>query len=211
MTASGIDVYWRYEKWIRDREGRYGSVPGATGALYAIRRELARPISPQSILDDVLIPMHAIAQGYRCVFEPGARIYDRPAQDSSREAIRKRRTLAGNVQLLLFHPRWCLPGGHPIAWQYLSHKIARLFSPLLLATAFLASACLSSAPFFAALTLAQAAFYGLGVLGQRVTPPGRIPRLALGIARVFVMMQVSILRGWIDALTRRDLARWDKA
>ncbi|TXT25616.1 MAG: family 2 glycosyl transferase, partial [Planctomycetota bacterium] len=46
-TASqGVGAYWRYEKFIRKSEGRFRSVPGATGALYALRRKLFQPIPP---------------------------------------------------------------------------------------------------------------------------------------------------------------------
>ena len=76
-TASqGIGVYWRYEKFIRQNESRFRSVPGATGALYALRRSLFRPIPPQTILDDVVIPMQAVTAGFRCLFEPAAIAYD---------------------------------------------------------------------------------------------------------------------------------------
>src|SRR5207247_2069639 len=35
-------LYWRYEKWIRKSLGALGSIPGATGCIYAMRRELAQ-------------------------------------------------------------------------------------------------------------------------------------------------------------------------
>ncbi|HMO52596.1 MAG TPA: glycosyltransferase family 2 protein [Kiritimatiellia bacterium] len=211
-AAGGIDAYWRYEKWIRDREARFGSVPGATGALYAIRRERTRPIPADAALDDVLLPMLAIAQGVRCVFEPAARIYDRPAQDAHREAIRKRRTLAGNVQLLRYHPLWCLPGGHPIWWQFASHKIARLFSPFLLVGALATSLALAAHPLFLAFALAQIAAWSLAMLHRWNIGPrsGSLGRLA-GWLSVFLIMQVNILLAWWDGLTARNLARWKKA
>ena len=67
-VSKGIGIYWRYEKFIRKCEGRFRSVPGATGAIYALRRSLFRPIPPQTILDDVVIPMQAVTAGYRCLF-----------------------------------------------------------------------------------------------------------------------------------------------
>ena len=92
-TAEGMDAYWRYEKYIRRSEGCFRSVPGATGAIYAIRRILLRPLPPQTILDDVAIPMLAVRQGYRCVFESGAVVYDEPSRHPEQESARKRRTL----------------------------------------------------------------------------------------------------------------------
>ena len=206
-AAGSIDAYWRYEKWIRDRESRYGSVPGATGALYAIRRELAKPIPAESALDDVLIPMQAIAQGARCIFEPNAKIYDRPAQATAQEAIRKRRTLAGCVQLLKFYPKWILPFGHPIWWQYGSHKISRLFSPWFLMIAFASSTALMSNPLYMTLLILQVGFYTLGWIGHACR---NAPR-PLSLISIFIAMQITLIRAWSDALTRRNLALWSRA
>ena len=208
-AAAGIDTYWRYEKWIRDREGRFASVPGATGALYAMRRELAQPLPPHAALDDVLLPMRAIASRYRCTFEPAAKIYDRPAQDPAREAIRKRRTLAGCVQLLRFHPAWIFPGGHPIWWQFASHKIARLFSPFLLLGALLLNLLLLPLhPIYPILLAIHLLALAIGTYGWlRPTHRGRLA----GLLAMFLAMQATLLRAWQDGLTQPNLARWDKA
>ncbi len=45
------------------------------------------------------------------------------------EKRRKIRTLSGNFQLLQRFPLWILPFGHPIWWQFFSHKVARLIAP----------------------------------------------------------------------------------
>jgi len=56
--GQGMGLYWRLEKKIRELESASGSVVGATGALYAVRRELAVELPADTILDDVYIPMH---------------------------------------------------------------------------------------------------------------------------------------------------------
>ena len=55
--GEGMGVYWRIEKKVRELESASGSVVGATGALYAVRREWLAGIPPETLLDDVLIPM----------------------------------------------------------------------------------------------------------------------------------------------------------
>src|SRR5690625_381997 len=71
-VAEGMSFYWRYETFIRRHESRVDSTVGVTGAIYAIRRRLFRPIPDSLILDDVLIPMQVVRQGYRVCFEPRA-------------------------------------------------------------------------------------------------------------------------------------------
>ncbi len=103
-SGQGVGLYWRVEKQIRQWESACGSVVGATGALYAVRRELLAPLPPATILDDVYLPMQVARQGYRVVFDPRAKAWDRPAVSNQQEFARKVRTLSGNYQLLRLAP-----------------------------------------------------------------------------------------------------------
>ncbi len=51
--GDGVGAYWNYEKWLRRREAIVGSTLGVTGAIYAMRRSLWRPLPADTILDDV--------------------------------------------------------------------------------------------------------------------------------------------------------------
>ncbi len=104
-AGQGTAFYWRYEKFIRSAEGRADSTVGATGAIYAIRRELFEPIPDDTILDDVLIPLRIVRKGFRVLFEPGARAYDCASATARQEFVRKARTIAGTFQLFA-RERW---------------------------------------------------------------------------------------------------------
>src|SRR6185503_11633852 len=71
-----VGLYWKYEKRIRSMESELHSVIGATGAIYAIRRELYSDLPEQTLLDDVMTPMQIVFSGKRVVFEPAAKAYD---------------------------------------------------------------------------------------------------------------------------------------
>src|SRR5438309_1845464 len=121
--------YWNIEKKIRQWEATSGSTVGATGAFYAIRRELLPEIPAGMILDDVYIPMHA-ARSSRVVFEPDARVWD--AHSATRvEFSRKVRTLSGNYQLIQLAP-WMITYSNPILLNFVSHKLFRLLVPFAL-------------------------------------------------------------------------------
>ena len=125
-AGDGVGFYWRYEKLIRQSESRVHSTVGATGAIYAVRRALFTAIPADTILDDVVIPMNIVRQGYRVLFESGARAYDRVSATAREEFTRKVRTIAGTFQLFGRH-RWLLgPVQNPLWFQTLSHKGARL-------------------------------------------------------------------------------------
>ena len=210
-TAShGVGVYWRYEKFIRKSEGRFRSVPGATGALYALRRELFRPIAPQTILDDVVIPMQAVTAGYRCVFESSAIAFDRPSDSTTKESIRKRRTIAGAAQLIVNHPGWLLPWRNPIWFEFVSHKLARLFSPLLLATAAVANLQLASHPVYSVLLMWHVTFYGSAAAGWMFQRAGHRSRL-FGAPLMFVSLNATTVAALWDALRGRFRATWHRS
>ena len=92
-------MYWRIEKKIRELESESGSVVGATGALYAVRRELLAAVPEGTILDDVYIPMQVVRQGKRVVFEARARAWDSPNLGSRREFTGKSALCAGTISL----------------------------------------------------------------------------------------------------------------
>jgi hypothetical protein len=104
----GIGLYWKIEKQVREMESASGSVIGATGAIYAARRELISAIPQGAILDDVYIPMQIVRQGKRVIFDSRARAWDAPNLGNGREFARKVRTLGGNYQLLQLLP-WFWP------------------------------------------------------------------------------------------------------
>jgi cellulose synthase/poly-beta-1,6-N-acetylglucosamine synthase-like glycosyltransferase len=164
--AEGVGAYWKYEKWLRRKESAVWSTLGATGAIYALRRSLWKPLPPETLLDDVLAPMRAVLAGYRIVFEERARAFDRAAPDAVAEARRKRRTLAGNYQILVQEPRLLVPFVNPVWIQYVSHKLGRLVVPWALVALLLATVALArSSWIFASALAVQLAFYGLAVLG----------------------------------------------
>jgi poly-beta-1,6-N-acetyl-D-glucosamine synthase len=124
-----MGAYWHFEKWLRKLESATGSVPGSTGAIYAIRKKLFRPLPVQTLLDDVLVPMHICMQGFRNILDSKAIAYDTVSMNFGLEKKRKVRTLAGNWQLLLLEPSLLNPFKNPIWIRFLSHKILRLLIP----------------------------------------------------------------------------------
>ena len=165
-VSAGIGVYWRFEKWLRRHESAIGSLIGATGAIYALRRSLWRPLPPETILDDVLAPMRAVLAGRRVVFTDRAKAFDRTVASSRAESRRKVRTLAGNVQLLWLEPRLLVPFLNPIWLQFCSHKLGRLAVPYALLALMTSSIALAERHAVYAIALAvQCVFYLLAGYG----------------------------------------------
>ncbi len=157
-TGKNIGLYWKYEKMIRRAEAVIDSTLGVTGAIYAIRRELFEPVSEDTILDDIEIPLQIFRKGYRVIFESEAVAQDISSSKMKEEWRRKVRTLAGNFQLFSRNKWLFNPFRNRIFIQTISHKFFRLLIPYALLTALITSA-VSGGIFYSSLFTIQLIFY----------------------------------------------------
>jgi cellulose synthase/poly-beta-1,6-N-acetylglucosamine synthase-like glycosyltransferase len=208
----GVGLYWRYEKWIRRAESRVDSIVGVTGAIYALRRALYRPLDPRTILDDVAIPMAVVGAGYRVVFEPLAKAYDRLAEDPRAEYRRKVRTLAGNYQLAALYPSLLHPGRNRLFWQFASHKLLRLAVPWCLLALLATSAALAArrSAFFTTVLVLQMTLYVLAFAGWLLKGFGLGSRL-LSVPYTFVLLNVAAAASLFGFLSGRTTAAWRRS
>lgn len=125
--AAGL--YWRLEKGIRQDQALTGSVMGVTGAIYALRRELFRPLPTNTLVDDLATPLRVMAAGYRVVFDGRARAWDQPPAQGAQEYRRKLRTLAGVWQCVPAALRLVVAGQVGLALRFVAHKLSRLLVP----------------------------------------------------------------------------------
>lgn len=119
------NTYWGYERFIRSMESLVGSTVGGDGAIFAIRRELYQPLSPETI-NDLVIPLQIVMKGYRAVFEPTAIGLEPSAGDFRKEFRRKRRIVnrswRGVMSVAGILNPFCVG---MFAWQVWSHKVLR--------------------------------------------------------------------------------------
>jgi cellulose synthase/poly-beta-1,6-N-acetylglucosamine synthase-like glycosyltransferase len=201
--GQGMGLYWRIEKKVRELESASGSVVGATGALYGVRRELLGRIPPETLLDDVYIPMLVVRQGKRVIFETQARAWDLADLGAGREFARKVRTLSGNYQLLQLAP-WLLRGSNPIRMEFVSHKLLRLVVPFALLACLGACAFLPG-PFYRTVLVLQVVFYALSLVGLTRIKTGLFSRLG-DAAYTFVVLNTAAIVAFANFVTGRKTA-----
>jgi cellulose synthase/poly-beta-1,6-N-acetylglucosamine synthase-like glycosyltransferase len=201
-TGQGMGLYWRVEKKIRELESAAGSVAGATGAIYCARRNLVEttPLREGTILDDVLLPMEVVRQGFRVIFDARARAWDTPHLGDGREFSRKVRTLTGNYQLLQIAP-WLLSSQNSIRFEFVSHKLSRLAVPFALLALLIPSIFLPE-PFYRVALAAQLAFYGLSLIALANVAMGPLSRIA-DPARTFVVLNSAAMVAFVNFVTGR--------
>jgi len=209
-AGHGTAFYWRYEKCIRSTEGRADSTIGATGAIYAIRRELFEPIPDDTLLDDVLIPLRIVRRGYRMVFEPNARALDHASSTARQEFVRKTRTIAGMFQLIA-REGWLLnPLRNRLWFETISHKVLRLALPMLHASWLLSSVALADSGLFYGLMLAlQVMFYGAAAVGLSHRDGKRRSIVFSAPAAICLLLWATVV-GFFRFVTNSQQVTWER-
>jgi cellulose synthase/poly-beta-1,6-N-acetylglucosamine synthase-like glycosyltransferase len=202
-NEADVGAYWKFECWLRDSLAQIDSMMGASGSFYALRRNLAVPVPPHVLLDDMYLPLKgAFLRGYRLVMERRARAYDL-AMPVSTEFRRKVRTLAGNYQLL-----WELPemlGPRNRMWfHYYSYKLGRLALPWLLAGFFLLSFIVMW-PLNAVLLSLQIPAWGLALADPIIPAGSKLKKLSTPAHTFLVMMWASMVAVKIFFVEPQDL------
>jgi cellulose synthase/poly-beta-1,6-N-acetylglucosamine synthase-like glycosyltransferase len=214
-TAKGIGLYWHYEKFIRTRESRIHSMIGATGAIYAIRKQLYTPVPENIVLDDVYIPLKIVEKGYRAVFDDKAKALDKAADSPREESRRKVRTLYGNYQIFREFKHLFNPLKSPIAIQFFSHKFLRIIAPFILITLLAVNILLSHILYYKMVLCLQILFYIMAIVGflTRYQKSGLLKRISniCYAPYVFSLLNFSALIGFIKYAFTKQEVTWEKA
>jgi len=125
-TAANGSLYWRLEEGIKQLESETGSLMGADGSIFAIRRSLHHP-PPPDIIDDMYVSFSILCDGYRIVRAPDVKAYEESVTVAKEEFRRKIRIAcqAFNVHRLMW-PRLRQLSGWDF-YKYVSHKLIRWF------------------------------------------------------------------------------------
>jgi poly-beta-1,6-N-acetyl-D-glucosamine synthase len=208
-VGEGLDFYWNYEKFLRKNEAALYSTVGATGAIYAIRKSLFKPLDSDTLLDDVMIPMNIVMQGYRCVFEPKAKAFDIISAMQEDEKRRKIRTIAGNFQVFFRCGDLLNPFKNPIWFQTFSHKFLRIIAPIFIIALFISNLCLLESNFFLIALLLQIAFYACSAAGYLMRKRKSQPKI-FSVPYGFVMLNVFTLAAFFQFIFNKPLNIWGK-
>src|SRR5262249_6483013 len=123
--------YYSMEWSLQERASQWYSMVGADGAMHAVRRVLFRPSPNDTLIEDRVMRVGGVGQGYRLVFEPKAVAWESGVTSIQEEFRRKTRIAAGAAQGLLRGN--ALPIGAPARFWFifLSHKLLRWLSPFI--------------------------------------------------------------------------------
>lgn len=212
-TASrnrGEAGYVGYEMWIRDLETRAGGIVGASGCLYAIRRELHDVEVPEHLSRDFMSALTARERGFRAVSVPTA-LCRVPRTSSLRgEYRRKIRTIVRGIQTLLHKAHLMNPGEYGLfAWKLWSHKVARWLVPWAGAAALVGCALLLPTTAWAAWPLAGAGLLGVLAVTGWLWPRERTVPAVFSVPTYLVAGSLATCVATVRALRGYDASIWE--
>lgn len=133
QTSAGESRYVGYEMWVRGLETKIGSIVGASGCFYAIRRGLYDRQFPESLSRDFGSALIAHEHGLRSVSVENALCAVPRARSLNAEFRRKVRTMHRGLETLWYKRALLNPLAHGrFAFCLLSHKLGRWLLPLTL-------------------------------------------------------------------------------
>lgn len=210
VTAGGEGLYWRYESYLKQCDSRLSSVMGAAGELFAVRHGLFAPPEQDSIIEDFVMSMRLVADGWRVVYEPEAIAREPAATTLNADWQRRTRIAAGGFQSVRRLPQLLHPRQGRVAWQYVSHRVLRwAVTPFLLPLAYLLNLALWPRPFYQLLLLGQTLFYLLAGWGGWRARQGVRRGLPYTIF-FFCFTNLAALAGFWRYVTNRQPVTWQK-
>lgn len=203
-------LYWRYEQFLKKCESELGSLLGANGAIYALKRELYLPLPTDTIVDDFCIVMNVKKQGFDVLYNDQAIAKEEVAPSLEDEVGRRIRIGVGNYKAF-FANLWALsPSQGLLSWCFWSHKVLRWFAPHLLLLALISNAMLLDIGFFRLTFIAQVLFYAIAWHGQKKIHKGQKVRGIVAIVSFFVSMNVALGQGFVRFCKGHKSGGWKR-
>lgn len=187
-TSENGSLYWKLEEWIKQLESETGSIMGADGSIFAIRRELHEP-PPADRIDDMFVSFSILLAGKRIVRAPDVVAYEESVTVASEEFKRKVRIAcqAYNIHRDLWPRLKKLPALD--LYKYVSHKLLRWFTIVWLAGFVV---CFGLGLIFAGYPVLATALLVLGMIAVAVGATVRVPVLSQIVDILYAFLGVGI-------------------
>lgn len=212
-SGEGEGLYWKYESLLKKIDSKLYSAMGAAGEIFAIRRDLLNENVPENaIIEDFVVSMKLVENGYRIVYEPNAYAEEEPTLDVKSEYARRARISAGGFQAILLLKKLLNPFKYRIVtFEFISHRVLRwAVVPFLLPIVFGVNLFLVSNSFYLIILALQLSFYALAFTGF-ILEKKRIKIKLFNLPYVFVMMNYSAYAGLKRFILGQQTVLWEKA
>ncbi len=213
MHHSGISfqerAYISREVFIKQHESiLWGTMMGPFGGCFAIRRALYSPVPKNFLVDDFYINMKVLEQGYKCINNLDAIVYEDISNNLKDEFKRKIRISTGNFQNLRKFSNMLWHKTKGLSFCFISHKALRWAGPFFLLLAYIANIVLSLQSEFYFYVLLLHSFLLLLPLLDILLKKVHIHFKLLRFITHFYSMNLALLIGFFNSLKNIESNVW---
>jgi cellulose synthase/poly-beta-1,6-N-acetylglucosamine synthase-like glycosyltransferase len=209
-VTDATNAYTSLERVIKRAESRWGCCVGADGAIFAMRRSLYRPLRADDI-NDFVLPLSVIEQGYRCLLAEDAWCSEHPGKSLESEFRRQSRITNRSLRAIGRHARLLNPFRFPAFSFFLfSHKVVRFLAPVLLLASgvALAGLALRGKVLYSLLAAVLAGAAALAVADATGSVGWLHRSRPVRLLSAFATINVAMLHGWWKVLTGMTDTTW---
>jgi cellulose synthase/poly-beta-1,6-N-acetylglucosamine synthase-like glycosyltransferase len=214
-AAEGEGLYWKYESALKRMDSELYSAMGAAGELNAIRTRFYEPMPETALLDDFVMSMRMVDQGYKIAYTSDAYAMEYGSADLTEESKRKRRIAAGGLQSVWWLRQMMNPFRRPVvAFQFVSHRVLRWsITPIALLALIplnVALVMMKAGTIYTVIWILQVLFYLAVLASWMLEKQGRKNKL-LYVPYYFLFMNLNVFRGMKYLSTHSTSGAWEKA
>lgn len=206
----GESRYVGFEMGLRRLETRFGGIVGASGSLYAIRRELHGTRLPEGLSRDFAAALVCIRNGFRAVSVDDALCVVPRTPSLRREYSRKVRTVTRGMETLWYMRAVLNPfrfGRY--SWMLFSHKVCRWLIPVATLLGGIGVGILGFHHLAAAgLAVLGLVVVALGFVGWSWPEERSLPRI-LSIPAFALVSNLAVLHAWVRAIRGDQNPIWE--
>lgn len=225
VAAEGEGLYWKYESTLKRLDSELYSAMGAAGELNAIRTNLYQPMPEEALLDDFVMSMRMVDEGYKIAYTSEAYALEYGSANLEEEGKRKRRIAAGGLQSTWWLRSMLLPFTSQqgkrqgwsrwlVAFQLLSHRVLRwTITPIAMMALIplnVALVMMKAGTVYTVVWILQLLFYLAALGGYMLEQRGRKNKL-LYVPYYFLFMNINVFRGMHYLRTHQGGGAWEKA
>ena len=215
IAADGEGLYWKYESALKRLDSELYSAMGAAGELNAIRTHLYEKMSETALLDDFVMSMRMVEQGYKIAYTSEAYAMEYGSANLEEESKRKRRIAAGGLQSSWWLRSMMNPfKNFMVAFQFVSHRVLRWsITPIALMALIplnVALVMMKAGTVYTIIWILQILFYLTAFSGYLLEQHGHKNKL-LYVPYYFLFMNINVFRGMHYLKTHQGGGTWEKA
>jgi hypothetical protein len=209
-VGKGENAYWEHDLILKKMASRLFKLGGGVnGSIFAVRKELYRPID-KFRGDDYEISGRVEIDGYGVVLEPDAISYEETSKRSQQEFKRKIRLATWNLRsTVLLLKESLVKRRFLTSLIFFSHRFLRYTTPVWLMLLFTSNMFLEGAPAGIFLII-QISFYLAALLGLLMEKAGRKSNFIFLVPQYFCMVNCAALVALFKNIFGKNEMLWEK-